>query len=356
MAAPISQKQPRQPGRIDFAALSSMGTILARATLERHFLAPGTETRDLKIDGATEHEKQTTVGDCFCRPGARHALPSSSFSAARAADSISIRLRLSRHGFATLALAYFGMPPLPTWLHHIPLEYFEAALAWLHAQPEVDCATRGHSRRFARRGTRASARATISANPRRCRLRAQQRGVGRWRSRQSRRAKLSPCWTWRDKPIPFAPLAPARIYLRSAFPVAALKRPVMFRNLFRAGLRNRKPSRAPRFQSNRFKARSCSFPSGDDHLWPAAQMSEAIRRAPAAPQFHHIAAEHLHFRHAGHMLRYPHLPTTARDSRNKHLRNARFSFGGTAAADAEAQTSPGAAPSPSSTKVSDPAQ
>jgi hypothetical protein len=46
----------------------------------------------------------------------------------------------------------------------------------------------------------------------------------------------------------------------------------------------------------------------------------------------------LHFAHAGHMLRYPHLPVTARDSRNKHLRGARFSFGGTPAADAEAQT------------------
>ena len=38
------------------------------------------------------------------------------------------------------------------------------------------------------------------------------------------------------------------------------------------------------------------------------------------------------------MLRYPHLPVTARDSRNKHLRGARFSFGGTPSADAEAQT------------------
>jgi hypothetical protein len=37
------------------------------------------------------------------------------------------------------------------------------------------------------------------------------------------------------------------------------------------------------------------------------------------------------------MLRYPFLPTTPRDSRNPHLRNARYSFGGTASADAEAQ-------------------
>jgi hypothetical protein len=37
------------------------------------------------------------------------------------------------------------------------------------------------------------------------------------------------------------------------------------------------------------------------------------------------------------MLRYPFLPTTARESRNPHLRNAKFSYGGTPEADAAAQ-------------------
>jgi hypothetical protein len=53
---------------------------------------------------------------------------------------------------------------------------------------------------------------------------------------------------------------------------------------------------------------------------------------------HHFpyAVEYLNYPRAGHMLRYPHLPTTSRQSRNRHLGNARFSFGGTPAADAEA--------------------
>jgi len=37
------------------------------------------------------------------------------------------------------------------------------------------------------------------------------------------------------------------------------------------------------------------------------------------------------------MLRYPYLPTTSRESGNTHLRGAKFSFGGTPQADAEAQ-------------------
>ncbi len=76
--------------------------------------------------------------------------------------------------------------------------------------------------------------------------------------------------------------------------------------------------------------------SGDDHLWPSAKMSEAIVARLKEHNFAH-RVEHLHYPHAGHMLRYPFLPTTARDSRNPHLRGARFSFGGTASADAEAQ-------------------
>lgn len=41
-------------------------------------------------------------------------------------------------GYATLGLAYFGVPGLPASLTDIPLEYFDRALAWLAARPEID--------------------------------------------------------------------------------------------------------------------------------------------------------------------------------------------------------------------------
>jgi hypothetical protein len=65
-------------------------------------------------------------------------------------------------------------------------------------------------------------------------------------------------------------------------------------------------------------------------------MSEAILARLRRKQFPH-AAEHLHYPGAGHMLRYPFLPTTSRVSSNQHLRGAKFSFGGGAEADADAQ-------------------
>jgi len=44
---------------------------------------------------------------------------------------------LHAQGFAVLALAYFGIEPLPVILEEIPLEYFEHAIQWLQAQPDV---------------------------------------------------------------------------------------------------------------------------------------------------------------------------------------------------------------------------
>jgi fermentation-respiration switch protein FrsA (DUF1100 family) len=123
---------------------------------------------------------------------------------------------------------------------------------------------------------------------------------------------------------------------RSAFPVVAMKRPVLFRNLFRAGLRNRRAIDQAAIPVENMRGPLLLVYGGDDHLWPAAEMSEAILARLKRKNFAHLA-EHLYYPDAGHMLRYPFLPTTPRSSSNKHLRGAKFSFGGTPEADAAAQ-------------------
>ena len=45
---------------------------------------------------------------------------------------------LASHGFAVLALGYFGAEGLPPKLQDIPLEYFEQAFSWLKTQPQID--------------------------------------------------------------------------------------------------------------------------------------------------------------------------------------------------------------------------
>jgi dienelactone hydrolase len=329
-------KSTTSPNRIEFTAQLD-GHAIAHATLDRNFLAPGTETRDLKIDGATENEKQTTVGRLFIPPGRGPHPVVIVLSGSGGGFDLDKAAVLSRHGFATLALAYFGMPPLPSWLNRVPLEYFEAALAWLHVQPEVDsdrigilAVSRGAELALLLGATFPQIRAVVAYAP--------SSVVWAAGGRDKATGEIVPCWTWRDKPVPFAPLPLRGFIWRSAFPVAALKRPVMFRNLFRVGLRNREAIERAAIPVEHIQGATLLVSGGDDHLWPAAQMSESILARLQHHSFTH-PAEHLHFRHAGHMLRYPHLPTTSRDSRNKHLRGARFSFGGTPQADAEAQAS-----------------
>ena len=222
---------------------------------------------------------------------------------------------LSRHGFATLALAYFGIPPLPTWLNRIPLEYFEAAFSWLSSQPEVDSAAHWNTRSFEGRRTRASCLARcfhrFAASSRTHRAAS----PGQRADAIKQNGEIIPSWTHEREPIPFAPLPLRRFMFRSAIPVALLKKPVMFRNLFHSGLRNSKAIAEAAIPVERIRGPIMLISGGDDHLWPAAQMSEAIVTRLKQKHFAH-RVEYLHYPHAGHMLRYPYLPTTARDSRN----------------------------------------
>jgi len=53
-------------------------------------------------------------------------------------DTISqMATTFAQQGYATLALAYWNAPGLPPSLENIPLEYFDRAITWLQAQPQV---------------------------------------------------------------------------------------------------------------------------------------------------------------------------------------------------------------------------
>jgi dienelactone hydrolase len=338
-------KNTTSADRTDFEAQLD-GRVIARASFVRNFLAPETATRDLKIPNETDDPNagagagsgETTVGRLFIPPGRGPHPVVIVLSGSGGGFDLDKAAVLSCHGFATLALAYFGIAPLPTWLHRIPLEYFETALTWLHAQPEID------PQRTGILGVSRGAELALllgSTFPQQIRtIVAYAPSSVAWAAsgRDKATGELIPCWTWRGRPVPFAPLPLRGFMWRSAFPVVALKRPVVFRNLFRAGLRNREAVERAAISVENIRGPLLLISGGDDHLWPAAEMSEAIVARLKRHGNAHTGTEHLHFPHAGHMLRYPHLPVTARDSRNEHLRGARFSFGGTPDADAEAQT------------------
>jgi dienelactone hydrolase len=321
--------------------------VIVSARIERSFRARGTAVRDVTINGenALETASPTApgaikghVGRLFLPPAdnARGRLPGvivlSGSGGGLDLDKAAV---LSRHGFATLALAYFGLPGLPAWLHRVPLEYIESAAAWLATQPEIDAerigvlgVSRGAELALLAAARFANVRAVVAYAP----------SSVAWDSggRDKNTGESIPAWMWRGEPIPSAPLPLRSFMWRSAIPVVAMRRPVMFRNLFRSGLRNAGAVARATIPVDQIHRPVLLISGGDDHVWPAKEMAEAIVARMKERGSQH-AAEHIHYPSAGHLLRYPHLPTTARDSWHRHLRGARYSFGGSALADAEAQ-------------------
>ena len=318
------------------------GEVVASAEILRNFQAGGTQTRDLEMGadilagGQDVSGRASIIGRMFVPPGRGPHPAVVVLSGTGGGFDLDKAAVLSRHGFATLALAYFGIPPLPTWLHRIPLEHFEAALGWLAAQPEID------AQRIGVLGVSRGAELALLLGakfPAIHAVAAYAPSNVAWAAggRDKATGEIIPSWTWQGSPVPFAPLPLRGFMWRSAIPVAALRRRVMFRNLFRAGLRNREAIERASIAVERIGGPLLLISGGDDHLWPATEMSQAILARLKKNGFAH-SVEHLNYPRAGHMLRYPYLPTTSRESGNTHLRGAKFSFGGTPQADAEAQT------------------
>jgi len=339
-------KKDSLPHSVMLEAELERSVMIVSGRIERSFRARGTTIRDpVTVGNKFETAKAAGPGLPKGRVGRLFLPPANAGQGRRPAvivlsgsgggfdlDKAAV---LSRHGFATLALAYFGAPPLAPWLHRVPIEYIEAALAWLAAQPEIDSGrvgvlgvSRGAELAMLSASRYSNIRAVVAYAP----------SSVAWDSggREKTSGEQIPAWLWRGDPVPSVPLPLRSFMWRSAVPVVAMRRPVMFRNLFRAGLRNETAVARAAIPAEQINGPLMLISGGDDHVWPAQEMADAIVARLKERGFQH-AVEHLHYPSAGHLLRYPHLPTTARDSRHEHLRGARFSFGGSARADAEAQ-------------------
>lgn len=302
------------------------GNEVAIAQLVRRWLAPETRIVEPREDGL--------VAQLFippCRGPHRVIIVLGGSGGGFDLDKAAV---LSRHGFATLALAYFGVPPLPQWLHRVPLEYFGRAIAWLASQPEI------HAERIGVLGVSRGAELALL-------LGATFREIGpivafapsavAWGSGGKDKAtgEIIPCWTWRDRAVPFAPLPLSRFIVRSAVPVGLLRRPVKFRKLFGSAMRNRETVERARIPVENCRGPILLISGGDDHVWPSARMAKMINERLHAQNLAKFV-EHLNYPGAGHSLRYPYLPTTARIFRPANLKYF-VSFGGSAREDAAAQ-------------------
>jgi dienelactone hydrolase len=174
---------------------------------------------------------------------------------------------LASHGYATLALAYFGLPGLPRGLVNIPLEYFGRAIAHVRAAvaPRNDFVavhgtSRGGELALLVASQYADVRAVVAVVP---------SGVVSGAVGPSEPGDLRPrgAWTLGGKPV------------AGTIPVERIKAPVLM------------------------------VSGRDDQLWPSFDLAEIARRR-LEEHNHPWPFEHISYRDAGHAIAPPYAPTT----------------------------------------------
>ncbi|MBA2617743.1 MAG: dienelactone hydrolase family protein [Rubrobacter sp.] len=214
---------------------------------------------------------------------------------------------LASEGFAALALAYFGIDPLPEDLVEIPLEYFERAIAWLKAQPAVDAdrvAVVGNSKG----GELAlllgatypeDVKAVVGYAP---------SGVvwqGLPLDREVYHGGHRSPWSLRGEPLPFVgllgPSASETVEMTKSFFAG---RPLSTRSLYERALDDESAVAAASIAVEKIDAPVLLVSGADDRLWPSTRLSEmAIKRleVPDRP----FPSEHLRYEGAGHLIALP---------------------------------------------------
>ena len=239
---------------------------------------------------------------------------------------------LANHGFAVLALAYFGTDGVPPFLVEIPLEYFETAIAFMRAHPSVvdgPIGVIGGSRGGEAALLIGSLLDGIGAVVSTVGSGVLTQGIGPGRTLEEIAGTPVPSWTWRGEPLPYLRnrIAPA---LRRQI---ASEEPVSLGLVFEPGMADPAEIDACAIPVERMRGAALLISSGQDRMWPCGPMSEvAVRRMTAAGVTH----EHLHFADAGHPIAPPpYGPATELVSPGPG--GISFDLGGTPAANAAAR-------------------
>ncbi len=291
------------------------GDIVATADLLRRYVAED-------VEATVVHERG--LSGLFFRPNAVGSRPSVIVvggSSGGLMFASQVAALLASHGFASLALAYFGSKGLPEHLVEIPIEYFAHAMAWLSQQRGVasnGIAVVGRSRGAELALLLGSRFPTIRAVVAYCPSNVVWNGL-----RAGTLAEAS-AWTESGRSLPFVPLTSPSL---SAQLQHALGRPpIALTPVFDAALDGPRPTEA--FIAVEKTNGPVLLVSGEsDEMWPATRMGDEIMQRLAA-HAHPFASRHCHYASAGHLMRAPGVPTT--------VLQGRYALGGNGPAQASA--------------------
>jgi dienelactone hydrolase len=235
-------------------------------------------------------------------------------------DSEDVAALLSSHGYAALALAYFGADGLPKSLEEIPLEYFKRGIDWILSDRRV---RRGG---IALAGTSKGAEASLLLGAHYREVRAVVGWVPSglvWSCLCSSPGRSS--WSFQGRPIPFVPEGTDPTYRP---PKGLPIRPAV-NYLYR--LRNEADVAKAAIPVEQINGPVLLISGGDDQLWPSGLLAKGVMDR-LKKNAHPFADRHLSYESAGHLIGKAYLPAGS-----TLIAGGRFETGGTPEANARAQ-------------------
>jgi dienelactone hydrolase len=314
-----STAAPQDPLRCRLRVETSRG--VTEAVLERRWLAAGATVSEVREPG---------VFGLFARPAGPGPFPgviafggsSGGFGPAAAWAPM-----LASHGFATLAIAYFGAPSLPDALVNIEVETVERAIAWLLDRGDVGAETvavmgmsRGSELAFLAGAVLDHVGAVVAFAP---------SGVC-WPGLGPRGPVAAPAWTFRGQSLPYV--------ARGTKPPDGIpsEGPFALRPLYERALEDKDAIRAAEIPVERTKGPILMVSGELDAMWPSTPMAEIAQRRAAESNFpHHVI--HLRYADGGHLCAgVPGIPVGT-EIRQHPLTGGSYSFGGSRAGNALAR-------------------
>jgi len=229
---------------------------------------------------------------------------------------------LSSNGYAVLALAYFGVDPLPAECIEIPLEYFEKAVRWLKAHHAVD------PERLAVAGGSKGAELALllgAAFPDFKAVIAIAPSAFIWQGIPGKSLATRSSWSRNGQGLPFAPFS----FNWEDIQKIIRKEPLAFREWYNPAKLDPEKAKAAAIEVEKTNGPLLLLSGTDDQMWPSAVFADMIMRR--LKEYGHPRADRsICYEGAGHIFRLPYVPTTANQT------NRRYIVGGSPQADAQA--------------------
>jgi dienelactone hydrolase len=236
------------------------------------------------------------------------------------------------HGYAALALGYFGAPGLPPRISGTRLEYFESALTWVHRvlSPAygfvaLSGVSRGGELSLLLASSFPQAISAVVAYVPSPFTHGVLNAGGPGEDRHAA------AWIWRDQPLPVLSRDNTRVRwaLFDEQPPPRRQTPA-----FLTALEDAQAAARAMIRLERIAGPVLLISGADDALWPSARFSE-IAAAHLARHSHPFTVRHLDYPEAGHSIGYPYVPTTV-VAKPHAVSGIELAYGGTAAGNARA--------------------